>query len=105
MALKTRPNRNEIASHFKRISTGQVGAEPELFEIGPHWGKRHADLMGRAGAFERTIWLVRIRGSRFGRCTGHARVFLLCFPCGLARGGGVGAFWARPRRKNEENSG
>ena len=71
--------------HILNAFRGQVGPEPELFEIGPHWGKRHADLMGRAGAFERTIWLVRIRGSRFGRCTGHARVFLLCFPRGLAR--------------------
>ena len=71
--------------HILNAFRGQVGPEPELFEIGPHWGKRHADLMGRAGAFERTIWLVRIRGSRFGRCTGHARVFLLCFLRGLAR--------------------
>ena len=56
--------------------------------------------MGRAGGFGRSIWLVRTRGSRFGRCTGHARVFLLCFLRGLARGG-VSGFWACPRRKNE----
>ena len=48
--------------------------------------------------------MVRTRGSRFGRCTGHARVFLLCFLRGLA-GGGVSGFWACPRSKNEATSG
>ena len=54
--------------------------------------------MVRAGAFVRSISLVRTRKSCFGRCTGHAQVFLLCFPRGLARKKNrrvLGASWAQ----------
>ena len=76
--------------HILSAFRSQIGPKSELFEIGPHWGKRHVDEMGRAGAFGQFIWLVRTRGSRFGRCTGHARVFLLRFLRGLAGGGSAG---------------